>query len=78
MPQAPDAQQNPPRESKFPAILRALGLAALVLILWSADKVAVSRLPGDSARRYVIGAIIISVGLAVVITITDRLNNKSL
>ncbi len=77
MPQVPDAQQNPPRESKFPAILRALGIAALVLILWSADRIAVGRLPEGSAWRYVIGAIIISVGLAAVITITDRLNNKS-
>jgi hypothetical protein len=71
-----NASTNAPVESKFPPILRAIGLGVLVLILWSIDKVAVGRLPAGSAWRYVIGAMIISVGLATVISVTDRLSKK--
>jgi len=80
MDKATNAPQNAPSsapvESKFPSILRAIGLCVLVLILWFIDKRAASRLPKDSPWRYVIGAVIISVGLATVIAITDRLSNK--
>jgi hypothetical protein len=71
-----DASTSAPVESKFPPIIRAIGLGVLVLILWSIDKVAVRRLPAGSAWRYVIGAVIISVGLAIVINITDRLTAR--
>jgi hypothetical protein len=67
----------PQSASKFPPILRAIGIGVLVLILWSVDKIAVSRLPERSAWRYVIGAVIISVGLATVLSFIDRLNNRN-
>jgi len=70
------APAAPPVDRKFPPILRAIGLGVLVLILWSIDKFAVGRLPADSAWRYIIGAVIISVGLATVISVTDRLSNR--
>ncbi len=70
------APADAPVDRKFPPILRAIGLGVLVLILWSIDKVAVGHLPKDSAWRYIVGAVIISVGLATVISITDRLSNK--
>jgi hypothetical protein len=71
-----DAVSSATISSKFPPILRAIGLGVLVLILWSIDKAAVKRLPERSAWRYIIGAVIISVGLATVISITDRLTAK--
>ncbi|HEX3120038.1 MAG TPA: hypothetical protein VHP80_13160 [Candidatus Acidoferrum sp.] len=71
-----DIASSVPVESKFPPILRAIGLGVLVLILWSIDKFAAGRLPTGSAWRYVIGAVIISLGLATVISISDRLSNK--
>ena len=74
MDDTPDASQN---ASKFPPILRAVGIGVLVLLLWSVDKVAVSRLPERSAWRYVIGAVIVSGGLATVLSFIDRLNNKN-
>ena len=54
----------------------AIGLGVLVLILWSIDKVAVSRLPQNSNWRYVVGGVIISVGMATVLSFTDRLDGK--
>ena len=66
-----------PAQSKFPPILRAIGIGVLVLILWSVNKLAVSRLPAGSAWRYVIGAVIISVGLGTVLSLINRLNNKN-
>ena len=78
LPTAPrnNASTIAPVESKFPPILRAIGLGVPVLILWSIDKFAASRLPERSAWRYIIGAVIISVGLATVISVTDRLSNR--
>lgn len=76
MAQAPNAPQEAPAGNKLSTIIRALGLGVLVLILWYADKVAVSRLPQASVWRYVIGGVIISVGLVIVLSVTDRLNKK--
>ena len=76
MVQTPNAAPEAPAENKFPSILRAFGLGVLVLILWSIDKVAVSHLPQGSLWRYIIGGIIITVGLITVLSITDRLNKK--
>jgi hypothetical protein len=76
MVQAPNAPQDAPAETRFPSIARVVGLAILVLILWYVDKVAVSRLPQGSVWRYIIGGVIIFVGLMIVLSITDRLNKK--
>ncbi len=76
MAQAPNLPQDAPAENKLPTIIRAIGLGVLVLILWYVDKVAVSRLPQDSVWRYVIGGVIIFVGLVIVLSVTDRLNKK--
>jgi hypothetical protein len=65
-----------PVDRKFPPILRSIGLGVLVLILWSVDRAVAARLPERSTWRYIIGAVIISVGLATVISISDRLSNK--
>jgi hypothetical protein len=73
MDETPDA----PIENKFPPIVRAAGIGVLVLILWSIDKVAVSRLSQGSVWRYVVGGVIISVGLATVLSFTDRLTGKN-
>ena len=73
MDQKPNAPQNTSTEDgesgdgKFPPILRAVGIGMLVLFLWSVDKVAVKRLPEGSVWRYVVGGVIISVGLATVL-----------
>jgi hypothetical protein len=74
---AGNASTGPPVESKFPPILRAMALGVLVLILWSIDKFAVGRLPMGSAWRYIIGGVIISVGLGTVISVTDRFSNRN-
>jgi hypothetical protein len=76
MVQAPNAPQDAPAESKFPSIIRAVGLGVLVLILWYADKVAVSRLPQGSAWRYVVGGVIIFVGMMIVLSTSERLGKK--
>jgi hypothetical protein len=76
MVQTPNAAPEAPAENKFPSILRAVGLGALVLILWSIDKVSVNRLPQGSVWRYIIGGGIITVGLVTVLSVTDRLNKK--
>jgi hypothetical protein len=73
MDETPDA----PIENKFPPIVRAVGIGVLVLILWSIDKVAVSGLPQGSVWRYIVGGVIISVGLATVLSFTDRLTGKN-
>ena len=70
------ASAEAPFDKKFPPILRAIALGVLVLLLWSVDKVVAGRLPEGAAWRYIIGAVIVSVGLATVINITDRLSNK--
>ena len=76
MVEAPNAPQEAPAENRFPYIIRVVGLGILVLILWYVDKAAVSRLPQGSVWRYVIGGVIILVGLMTVLSITDRLNKK--
>jgi hypothetical protein len=77
MDQSTEVRQNAPVESKLPPILRAIGIGVLVLMLWSVDKIAVRRLPQGSAWRYIIGAVIISVGLATLISLVDRLNVRN-
>ena len=72
-----NASARAPLESKIPTILRSVGIGVFVLILWWIDKAALRRFPEGAAWRYVIGAIVISVGLATVILIADRLNNKN-
>jgi hypothetical protein len=82
MDQTPNAPQITPAEdaekseNKFPPVIRAVGIGTLVLLLWSIDKVAVRRLPQGSVWRYVISGVIISVGLATVLWIADRLDGK--
>jgi hypothetical protein len=77
MDQSTEVRQNSPVENKLRSLLRAIGIGVLVLILWSVDKIAVRRLPQGSAWRYIIGAVIISVGLATVISLIDRLNIRN-
>lgn len=78
MDQTPNESSNAPAsaENKFPPIVRAVGIGVLVLVLWTIDKIAVSRLPQGSVWRYIVGGIIISVGLAAVLSFADRLNGK--
>jgi hypothetical protein len=76
MVQPTNAAQDAPDENKLSTFIRAVGLGVFVIILWSIDKVTVSRLPKSSVWRYVIGGVIISVGLFTVLSITDRLNKK--
>jgi hypothetical protein len=75
MDQTPDAprEDSPPAQNKYPPIVRALGIGALVLFLWFIDKFAVARLRQGSVWRYIIGGVIISVGLTTVLAFTDRL-----
>jgi hypothetical protein len=82
MGETPNASRGAPAETgeatenKFPPIVRAIGIGVLVLVLWSIDKAAVRWLPQGSVWRYVIGGVIISVGLATVLSFTDRLAGK--
>jgi hypothetical protein len=76
MDQTPNAAQDSSAPNKFPPIVRAVGLGVLVLVLWSIDKVAVSHLPTGSIWRYVVGGVIISVGMATVLSFTDQLDGK--
>ena len=78
MDQTPNESSNAPApaENKFPPIVRAIGIGVLVLVLWTINKIAVSRLPQGSIWRYVVGGVIISVGLATVLSFTDRLNGN--
>ena len=78
MAQAPNVGQEVPTQSRFSTILRAAGLGVLVLVLWVIDKVATGRLPKDSVWRYVIGGVIVFVGMMTVLSISDRLNKKPL
>ena len=77
MDQTPNAPQEAPAESKFLPLVRASGVAIIVLILWSVDKVVVGRLPLGSVWRYVIGGVIVSVGLVAVLSFTERFNSKN-
>ena len=77
MDQMPDALESTPAHTKFPPVVRAIGIGALVLVLWSIDKVAVCRLPEESAWRYIIGGVLISIGLATVLSFVSRLNEKN-
>jgi hypothetical protein len=76
MDQTPNTQQDAPADKKFPSIVRAIGIGVLVTVLWSINKVIVRFLPNGSVWRYIIGGIIISVGLATVLSFTDRLTGK--
>ena len=76
MDQLPAAPRNAPAENRFLPIVRAFGIGVLVLILWSVDKVAVRRIPQGSVWRYIVSGIIISVGLATVLSFTDRLSGE--
>jgi hypothetical protein len=80
MDQTPNESSNAPptasADNKFPPVVRAIGIGVLVLILWTIDKIAVSRLPQGSVWRYIVGGVIISVGLATVLSFTDRLTGK--
>jgi hypothetical protein len=77
MAQAPNVNPEAPAENKLSTILRAAGLGALVLVLWLIAKFATGRLPKDSAWRYVIGGVIVFVGMMTVLSVSDRLNNKT-
>jgi hypothetical protein len=73
---SPDDSLNAPAREKFPPTVRAVGIGVLVLILWTMDKIAVSRLPQGSVWRYIVGGVIISVGLATVLSFADRLRGR--
>jgi hypothetical protein len=77
MVQAPNVPQEAPAENKLTTLIRAVGLGVLVLILWLIDRVAVGRLPAGSVWRYIIGGVIVTIGLLTVLSISDRLNNKN-
>jgi hypothetical protein len=76
MDRSPNSATSDAARDKFSPIVRAVGIGVLVLILWSIDKVAVRRLSQGSVWRYVVGGVIISVGLATVLSFTDRLDGK--
>jgi hypothetical protein len=76
MDQTPNATQRGPAQNKFRPIVRAIGIGVLVLILWSIDKVAVQYLPQVSIWRYIVGGVIISVGMATVLSVADRHDGK--
>jgi hypothetical protein len=76
MDQTPNAAQDSSPQNKFPPIVRAVGIGVLVLVLWSIDKVAVHYLPQGSVWRYIVGGVIISVGMATVLSFADRLDGK--
>ena len=77
-PKAPQsAPSDAPNESKTPKIVRAVGLGVLVLVLWLGDKIAVGQFPASATWRYVVGAIIISVGLIAVISVGQRFAEKN-
>jgi hypothetical protein len=77
MDKTPNVAQDDAAQNKFPPIVRAIGIGVLVLILWSIDKVVVRRLPEGSVWRYIVGGIIISVGLATSLFFTDRRDGKT-
>jgi hypothetical protein len=77
MAQVPNVDQEAPATSKLPTILRTAGVGVLVLVLWLIDKAATGRLPKDSVWRYVIGGVIVFVGMMTVLSISDRLNSKT-
>ena len=79
MAQSPKAllPQPPPEESKRVTLVRSLGIAVFVLILWLIDKLAASRLSQGSVWRYIVGGAIISVGLVALIIFTDRFVGKN-
>ncbi|HEY2819950.1 MAG TPA: hypothetical protein VGJ06_02820 [Candidatus Acidoferrum sp.] len=76
MDQKPNDSSSAPAGGTFPPIVRAVGIGVLVLILWTIDKIAVSHLPQGSVWRYIVGGVIISVGLATVLSFADRLTGK--
>lgn len=76
MDQTPNAAQGSSARNRFPPIVRAGGIGVLVLVLWSVDKVAIHYLPQDSIWRYVVGGLIISVGMATVLSFADRLEGE--
>ena len=76
MDQTPNAAQEAPSENRLSTFIRAVGLGVLVLILWSIDKFTVTRLPKDSVWRYIIGGVIVFVGLITVLFVSDRLSKK--
>lgn len=76
MDQTPNDSSSAPAGEKFPPIVRAIGVGVLVLILWSINKIAISYLPQGSVWRYIVGGVIISLGLATVLSFTDRLRGK--
>jgi hypothetical protein len=77
MDQTPNTPQETPAENKFLPVVRSIGVIIIVLVLWSIDKVVVGRLPQGSVWRYVIGGVIVFVGLVVVLSFTERLNRKN-
>jgi hypothetical protein len=76
MDQTPNATQDSSAQNKFPPILRAVGIGVLVFVLWSVDKIAVHHLPHGSIWRYIVGGVIISVGMVTILWFTDRLDGK--
>jgi hypothetical protein len=76
MDQTPNATQDSSAQTKFPPIVCAVGIGVLVLVLWSVDKVAVHQLPHGSVWRYIVGGVIISVGMVTILWFTDRLDGK--
>jgi hypothetical protein len=79
MSQSPNASlpQPAPEENKGTTLIRTLGIAIFVLILWFIDKLAASRLSEGSVWRYIIGGAIISVGLVALISFTGRFVGKN-
>jgi hypothetical protein len=77
MAQVPNAPQESRAESKFVSVVRAVGTGVMVLLLWLIDKAVVRRLPTISVWHYVIGGVIVAVGLVAVLSFSDRLNHKN-
>ena len=71
-----NASPSPDADSKFPPYLRAAALGALVLLLWAVHKFVVGRAPVSATWRYIIGAAVVSVWLAGLILISQRMASK--
>jgi hypothetical protein len=76
MDQTPNAAQDSAAQNKFPPVVRAVGIGVLVLFLWSVDKVVVHHLSHGSIWRYIVGGVVISVGMVTILWFTDRLDGE--
>jgi len=65
-----------PEENKRATLIRSIGIAIFVLILWFVDRLTARRLSERSVWRYIIGGTIISAGLVALLAFTSRFARK--